>query len=623
MPLSRAEALRGSPRARTLFYSAGLVVGIGLVLLGVSAIPLCFVAVLPWAVFLAARLGASLAITGSLFGALLLIMALQFATTPTGLPLLPTLTVVLAGLGGAGIAALVRQPSPGRITRASATWAWLAGLPGAVVWGLTLVLANVVPGAARFSWVLMGDTANTTLIARDVLLRNGLGVGGGANPVPLTSAMLAVEMAPGRASTPDSLLARHDILAIVGLAALSIAVLCVFAGAVVALMVRSAGARQAVTIAAGSAASLLPLSWFFSGYPLEFGFLSAQPSMVVVLGAVAAHFAVRRSPVASFVVQCLAATLALAAWSPLVLVPLALATVTAIRFRSRLWRATGASRVLLWLSIAQLAAFGFGVSLPAVIDAPTSLIAPGGVFSFRHWLLPALAIAAIALALLAFRRPLDDMVVAVAATALAAGVGLAFLLFIGRNLENPWSYYPLKFSWLMATTLVVLIAGAGAAACARYVHRTWLLAVSLLLVAATTIGFLEWTPRSGAPYSGNTAVGHVIEGDLPGDGDHAAEAIFEDARPDEGHILWQSGDPLEGTINFWVWQLWANSMTDDFPLRTAAYGLYDHDSVGDLCDILDYMRAPAVTIETQSTTLAADLDATCPTEASTVTVEVR
>ncbi len=611
-----------SPRLRVLLFVAGIAIGIVLVLLGFSAMPLCIAALAPWLLVLAGRLGASLGITLTLFAGLLLLMTTQFVTTPLGLPLLATSVVVFSALGVGGIVMQARVPRGVRVRRTSAIWAWVAGLPGAIAWGVALVLSAVIPSAAQYAWVLMGDTANNTLIARDVIMRDGLAAGANANPVPLTSALLAFEMAPGRVSAADSLLARNDILAIASLWAVAIAVLCVVAGAVVALMVRAVGAPLPVTLAAGGAASLLPLSWFFSGYPMEYGFLNAQPAMVVVLGAVAAHFAVRRSPAASFIVQCLAATLALAVWSPLVLVPLALAAITGVRYRARVWRVGGVVRVLLWVSIAQFVLFAFGLTLPAVINAPTSLVAPGGVFSFRHWLLPALAVVALAGSLLAFRRILHDVVIAVAATAVASGAGLAFLLFVARNLENPWSYYPLKFSWLMAAAVLVLLVGAAAAMCVRYLRRVWLLVVGLLLVAAVTVGFLEWAPHSGAPYISNSAIGHVLAGDLPGNGDDAADEIFDDARPDVGHILWQSGDPLEGTINFWVWQLWANSITGDFELRTAAYGLYDHDDIDDLCRIIGYMDATVV-VETQDATLVDQLHDACPTLAPNVRVELR
>ena len=72
---------------------------------------------------------------------------------------------------------------------------------------------------------------------------------------------------------------------------------------------------------------------------------------------------------------------------------------------------------------------------------------------------------------------------------------------VARDLENPWSYYPLKFSWLMAAILGLLAAGAAAAVCVRLLRAPWLLVFSLLLVAAITTTFLEWAPRSSGPYT--------------------------------------------------------------------------------------------------------------------------
>jgi len=139
-----------TPRLRATLSAAGLALGLVLVILGFSAVPLCVFAVLPWLWILAVRLGASLGIISSLFAAILLLMAVQFATTPSGLPLLPTAIAIFTALGGLGIFLQVRWPSPRvpRVTRESSAWAWVAGLPGAAVWGATLLLATVVPGAA-------------------------------------------------------------------------------------------------------------------------------------------------------------------------------------------------------------------------------------------------------------------------------------------------------------------------------------------------------------------------------------------------------------------------------------------------------------------------------------------
>ena len=609
-------------RLVVVLYAAGIAAGLSLVALGQSAVPLCALSVLPCLVFLAQRVGVTLGVISSFFAALVLLMVVQFATALIGLAMLPTIVVVFAVVGLGGVVALSLRPGDFRVSKASALWVWAAALFGAVAWGATLLLAGLVPGAARFSWALMGDAANNVLFSRDVVARGGLGLGPEANPVPFPSALIGFEMAPGRDSTPAGMLAEHDILALVTVWALAIAVLCVFVGAVIGLMVRAAGAGFAVTVVSAAAASTLPLSWYFSGYPFEYGFVNAQPAMVMVLGSLAAHFEVRRSPLVALVVQCLAATIALAVWSPLVLVPLALGGVTAWQHRRSLWRSRRTGIVALGGSVAALAGFAFGVTLPVVIAAPTSLLAPGGVFEFRHWVLPALAVAAVALAVFAFRRMAPGIAVAVASAALASVLGLGFLLFVNRNNDEPWSYYPLKFSWLMSAVLVVVLVGAAAALSVRLGRRQWIQWVSLAAVALVTLGYLEWSPRSGAPYTANSAIGHVIAGDVPGQGDRAGIEIFERATPEVGHVMWHSGDPLEPVVNFWVWQLWADSMQGDLDLRGAAYGLYDHDDIDDLCRLIGYMDAP-VEVETELASLSADLERACPAEADRVTVVVR
>src|SRR5690606_27798038 len=75
-------------------------------------------------------------------------------------------------------------------------------------------------------------------------------------------------------------------------------------------------ARFAVT-----GTSLLPLGWFWTGYPIKFGFINAHVAYVVVLATVAAYLGLVRKPWLGLALQLLAAVLLILTWSPLAVFP--------------------------------------------------------------------------------------------------------------------------------------------------------------------------------------------------------------------------------------------------------------------------------------------------------------
>ena len=65
--------------------------------------------------------------------------------------------------------------------------------------------------------------------------------------------------------------------------------------------------------------------------------------------------------------MCLAASLLLAVWSPLVLMPACLALVIAVQQRKAILASRGAALVWLVATTGQLVAYGLGVVLPGLL----------------------------------------------------------------------------------------------------------------------------------------------------------------------------------------------------------------------------------------------------------------
>jgi hypothetical protein len=598
--------------------AAAIAAGLTLALTGVTVVPLLFAAAVPWMLWMSARRGVALSGAVVSLAALIALVVLLLLTAAVRAPMWPTLLVVTVVLALAGVALLARGPRlrrPHPVTLAI----WLPATLGAFAWFGTMIATVFVPGASRYSWAMLGDSANNLLFAREVIYRGGLGVGPESNPVPLPSALLAIVMAPGRDATAVGELTRHDIGALTQVWGVVIAVMCIVVGVTAASIARAAGARPAVLAVTSAAASLLPLTWFFTGYPIEFGFFNAHVAIPLVLLAVLAFISAPQQPVIGVAAQFLAATTLLSVWSPLAVVPVVLGLVLIVPNLRLLWRQGGSARWLLIASIVQFLAYGLGMVLPTYLAQAVALGAPGGAYPFRHAFIYGLGVGAIAVVFAAFHRPSHVVVRAVVSTVLAGAAGLGALLFVGRDAVTPWTYYPLKFAWLMSAVVIALVFGAAVAVAVRYIRPLAGQLAGVGVVVAGTLVVLSLLSQVAA--GPRYPMDRLLAGDIYGDGDQLAEQIFEYATADQAHLMWRSADPLEGSVNFWVLEMWADSMTANLDLRFAAYGLYDVEDPADLCKIVTLMGGDVI-VHTADPGLAAAVAAQCPATAAGITYDL-
>lgn len=601
-------------RAAILAAVLALVVLAGTVtaIVGLPSWVLLLAALVPWLVVVGIRAGIALAVSAVGIGALLLLLLLLMLTTATGLPMYGSVVVLWTALGLIGAFAVFRRRSLLRAPSRPGLATWLPSALGAVVWLGALGVSSVIPGASRLSWTMLGDSANNIIFAREIIYRGGIELGSASNPVPLPSALMALVMQSGRAGVPSAGLAEHDIAAFAQVWAIVIAMLCVIVGSTAALVARRAGARPLLLGVVSAGASLIPLSWFVTGYPLDYGFFNTHVAIVIVLASLVSYLADARRVAVAIAVQLAASTLLLSVWSPLVLIPALFAlAIVVTRWHEVLLLRRG-QLALFALAMLQVAAYGLLVAFPGLLAQSHFLSAAGGAFPFRRWFVVAFAVIAFALGIAIFRRVKDLLVIGVVALAVALAIGLGALLFVTRNSPDPWTYYPLKFAWLGVVVLLVLVVGLGAAFLARYFRPAWLRALGIVAIAALTIGFLHWAPTSNLGFRWIEPVPKLISGQFLGQGDEVADQIFSLADPEHANLLWKTHEKYEGSVNFWVMQLWSNSMTKNLELKRDAYGLYDANKTSSLCRIVTLMGG-RVTVHTADTHLAAELDASCPT----------
>ncbi len=587
-------------------------------LVGLPSWVVIVVASIPWFLYTSRRWGVALAVAVIAIGNLWALLVLMMATSAVRLPMLPTVLgayMVLGVVGSVLVSRLLSRPFTGL-----ANWtAWLSLIVGPVVWLVSIALSTVIPGAAKFLWVMSNDQANNLLFARQIIYGGGIAVGTNENPVPLPTALLALVMSSGRAGVASNGLLRHDIAAFVQVWAIIIALLCFFSGMLAAQIARAATDRRLVIAVVGAAGSVVPLSWFFTSYPVDYGFLSAHVALVIILPSVIAAIGSPAHPRFAFGIQCLAGTCLLAVWSPLVTIPAVLAFVILLVHRREFWPLRGTSIWFPVVGVVQLALYAVGVALPSFLSLRAFLKAPGGVYEFPHWMLPVLAGTAVLLATVSFwrrRRLLFLVALGVAAGAL---LGLGGLLFLTRLAPNPWTYYPTKYAWIASTIFVIMIIGLLPAAAARAFRHVGLRAATIGVVVMVTAGIVVAAPPSDELHTWRQPIVWILAGEVNGHGDEVAEKILDAADLKHPAIFWQSGDPHQLFINFWLLEVAANSMTDSNALRVASYGGYHENKIGDLCSLMTTLRGD-VTVYTANSSLQSEIDSACPSLGTRVVV---
>ena len=585
----------------TPLLAVAIVVGGSLAALGVLPFAaLVAITLVAWIRRTARALGPDLALgTGVLLAlAACLVIPIAANVLPLGLAWAPSL--IVAGLG---LFALAGAPPLQRPRRHALAWA--ASALGGVVWLVGTAIASAIPTSSVVGWPMGGDTANNVLFARQALSAGAIRLGSAENPVPLPAALLADALAPGRAGIDTADLLRHDIVGLGVTWSAVIALVCLLGGRVLATF---AGSGRSAPVAA-AIGSLLPLTWFVSGYPIEFGFFNAHLTLALLLSALLVFLAGRRAPAPTLAFLALASTLVLATWSPLVLVPGLLAAIILVRDRRQLVAARGPWFAVLLLALVSLIAWGVLVTLPVLVAHGEALAAPGGVLAFSRWFVLALLVGG-AVAGLLLLHDARGRGLAMLAFVVAVGAGWAMLLFQARATESPFaSYYPAKLAWLGAVMLMAI--GVGIVWRRVVGIRSRAFRRSLLgAVAAGTALLAVVAPALQTAYPQNTPLVRILVGGFSPGGDVSTERVLAFVDAAHPRVVWRSGDPDERTLNFWSLMMAGGIEVEYLPLRIAAYGEYT-DSVDDLCRVVGLVPEE-VTVLTADPDLEGSYRDVCP-----------
>ncbi|MCB2411433.1 hypothetical protein LGT39_01050 [Demequina sp. TTPB684] len=583
-------------------------------------------AAIPWLIVFRARFGAPTSLALVTLGAPATLVALMMVAYMTGSPLVTSIVTVVAVLGGFGWLLVLRSWSTWRRRGFAAvpdvaTWrdAAPAGL-GAVIALGAFVCVPLSPSASRVSWAMLGDSASQLMYARHIMAEGGVAPPPLANPVPLSPAMVAAVAAPGRPATGASAIVSHDIGAYASTWAALIVVSCLLAGAIAYAMVRNSQALVGLPAKATvGAASMLPLGWFWTGYPVKFGFINAHLVFIILVASILAYLNTRSRPWLGMAMQVTAILLTLLTWTPLAILPTALLLIQAAGELRAFPRWSLSKRLATMAGGAALIVMALWRGLPVLLEASGSLSIPGGLAEFPKLMLPVTAIVLAVLTLAASAR-VDRVVTAMIALAGAGVAGLLVVLVLSDTLTRPWTYYPHKYAWIATTVLLTLALPQAALAVARVRParlRGGLYGVGALAVAVSLGLGSWWAPghlqflRDSVPYV------ILVEDNLPNEGQHpdsVANAVIARVEAERLTIPWESSLANDYRAAFWLMHL----QREEAMLRGDGHGANAlwtlanfHGTTTDLCTLAGVVPE-GLTVQTAHEGLSGELEALCP-----------
>jgi hypothetical protein len=511
---------------------------------------------------------------------------IALCSSALGWSLLASIFVSSLTLGIFGVLKLKRQAAGTWIITRTRLVNFVWASSGTLIWVAGLLVAQFVPRASKLGWVMLGDSANNILMARDVVAAGGIQLGSDANPAPLSSALIGFALAPTRQNTLIASSLQADVSALASLWAVLIGLSCLLIGALVQIAAGDSNNQRNRLRVMSGLASLLPLSWFVSGYPLDFGFFNSQLALPLLFASLLAFYATKSNSWINLLIQPVVGTLLLATWAPLVLVPLVLFASTILIGGRALWAKSLHDYLFLALAICQFVVYAAVVLLPMLMSISSSVSVGGGVYEFSHSLLWSFAILTPALARLASGSFTTPAFVGSASVSLGLVAGELYLLFLNRALENPWTYYPLKFLWIALVVLLVLCIVHVSVILIRYVKRPFYFYSAIVLAVLVTIIFLNWSPMKVSGYVWKDPLQRIYAGSYMGRGDSTAKVIFTAASGDTSEFFWNSGIDDEGAVDFWLLQDAADSIKPRVQrLREFAYGMFDAKNPESICQI--------------------------------------
>lgn len=518
---------------------------------------------------------------------------------------------------------LWRKKSVFKQTTVPAALVWL--LPGVV--GILLLIAFFanLAGATHvgLTWAMSGDSPTFVTQARDIANLGKTEIWNNAVPIP--PALAAMAMISGRDSTLVLPTLEHDVTAFALVWILGVALTSWATGAVVVALLKTRKLPLWVLYVAGIGASVIPLTWFYSGYATWFGFFNSTIALCVLLLLVLAFINGRTHPLALLGVFFFSATTMFLVWSPLVIVPVSLGAFVFFARLKSLWKTSNFDRVFVSVALLQLLGFALSQALPLLLATQgssvpgSSLLAlTGAAIYFRPIFLAAIYGGTAVALLLGFWKREKELMWGFLTMIAGLLFGFIYMIYGSGQFSFPWLYYPSKFIWIGMMMLIPLALGSALAWLLPYFTKTLLLAGVLALAIAGSFVFFKaaaaWGHINGGVETPTMVHQLLVERDVTSIDQTAnasvAAEIFALEKQDHLRFLWKSGNPSEEQINYWMLKMWSISEHGALRLGDFTYGIQERN-LENLCGVLRQVKTTSELV-TAEPDLQERLAAVCP-----------
>jgi len=559
----------------------------------IALLLLALVCLIVWVFVVGPRVGRLLAVPAVAGTLLLVFVGLLLLTPLVPIPLGIVVLAVLAAATAAGFLLLVRSPPAHRRPSRGALVLWLPATVGALGWLAVRALSFVVQDASRVSWAMEGDATNNLFLARQIVHDNGIVLGSDQNPVPFAAGLVAIPLSIEGVGNPGGSL-ETDLWVFAAVWTVLLAACCIAAGVVAASVVDPR--RPTLVGVAGAAGSLLPLTWFVAGLPIEYGYLNVHVVFPLLLASWLAYLGAARAPAVALVALVSLSALILVTWSPVTLIPVALGILVVVRHPKSIFVAHRRTALVPVVAVALFLVFALGLTVPAFFSQAEALEAPGHGYPATWLLSAALALGTLAAAALLRTRIVAPVFAGTVAVVAASYAALASTFYVSRDLFDPWNgYYPVKLVWLIAALMLPVSASLLFAAGARLERRA-LRATAAALAAVLIVGLAAAPPvDTPAGYIARQPAERILGGHVWQTGDAAVDVIVALSARDEIGILWESASSDEALVNYWALDAAGADLEGDEALRRFAFkeygafratGSHDAFSTNALCALL-------------------------------------
>lgn len=638
---------------------------VGLCLAGVAGLITWLLGLTPWLLVAVALVAIALAlaqwsnlrvgITGSLLATLgaYSVLVRFFPHLGLGLSLAGALSL---GLAIAGSVALLfwrwfRGSSPGLVLpnrRAGITAGMLLGA------ALVLVIGWISWQTARGNgpvWAMLGDSMGQMIKVRQIIANGGVNTAVAQNSSPLTSALMAMASIVGRPGTGPQGSIQNDVLRSAELWALMI-----FATGILAALITwratappaqlvtdppaqlvtdppaqttdqaanqktQRGTRPVFRVLAAIIAGAVPMTWYFSGFALIFGFYNSTLTLLILLAAW--HIWLESpglNPVLTTALLSLATIAMLATWAPVALIPAGLAALVLVR-TILLFRSAGALslRQVLPLVIAALPIplYGLLVSLADFAYEGGALAGDGGIMPVPGWhTFWVLVLVALVMGFITTLTREWYVLWGLGVVYTAGLIGLVFLVWkrISAGFPFPpttpaeWGYYPIKMAWGLTSLLIVIGLISVVSYLVTKVESSQMLVLSLVLAVAATGALMMQIGPWRLLFTPIDIIRSLPAG--PAEAPWRANVVFDADVEDRATILvrYTGNVDVDRFANSWLLQ--AFTTRSDDPMRPFAFWLDPHDDQ-QVCDAIYTWYRP-VTVLTHDPSLEYHLRAACP-----------